>query len=407
MATVGVGALPASFTEPGGDRHLNGDVVNSRGRGMYLLGFVPVDGGLKTQPLGAPEPVTNSSGKSKRDKKSKLEAEEAGAAAEEAGAAVSSVVRGPAQWKRGRPVYEVGNYRNYYGYRYEEIDEDQRLGALAARLGDDLFRGLEVLDIGCNSGAVSLAVAQCYRARRVVGVDIDEGLVDAARQAAAEVKRGKRTEFRAEDILSSPLKRPPSMEPERFDVILCFSITKWVHFAHGDTGIRNLFKRCMKRLRPGGLFILEPQDWLSYKKKRHLTPEIRQNVASIEMRPEAFGDYLSSLGFVPAGTVECPESKPTGFSRRPILLFRRPAAAAAEGEGHGDTEDVPQDHQPNGNKVKEEEEDAPNKKKRRRDAAEESLQDPPKLSKQQKNGADEDDHALKPPKKRKGADDEQ
>ena len=35
-------------------------------------------------------------------------------------------------------------------------------------------------------------------------------------------------------------------------VVLCLSVTKWVHFAHGDTGLHNLFKRCFKRTRLWG-----------------------------------------------------------------------------------------------------------------------------------------------------------
>lgn len=386
---MGLLALPApSYTEPGGERRQNGELVISRGRGMHLLGFVPLAGGLKTHSLRAPDPVTNPHDKPKKDNSSKHDADRTDSAD-------PSVVRGPGHWKRGRPVYEFGNYKSYYGYRYEETDEDQRLAALAARLGDGLFRGLDVLDVGCNSGAVSLAVAQRYRAKRVVGVDIDEGLVEAARLASLEVKRGNRTEFRAEDFLSSPLRRPPNMEPERFDVILCFSVTKWVHFAKGDRGIRNLFKRVVKRLRSGGLFILEPQDWQSYKKKRHLTQEIRQNVAGIELRPEAFSEYLSSLGLVLEGTIEPPEGKPKGFSGRRILFFRRPVAADMEAEGDGDTVDLLQNHKSNGQKV-EEDEEAPKRRKRRGDIAE----DPPKLSKRRKDSAEEDAPAPKPRKKR-------
>jgi len=387
---MGLLALPASYTEPGGELRQNGEMVNSRGRGMHILGFVPVAGGLKTRSLRAPDPVTNPSEKPKKDKLRKQELEETGSVG-------SSVVRGPGHWKRGRPVYAFGNYKSYYGYRHEENEEDQRLAALTAHLGDDLFRKLEVLDIGCNSGIVSLAVAQRYRAKRVVGVDIDEGLVEAARLAATEVKRGNRMEFRAEDFLSSPLRRPPSMEPERFDVILCLSVTKWVHFTKGDRGIRNLFKRCVKRLRPGGLFVLEPQDWLSYKKKRHLTQEIRQNVASIELRPEAFGDYLSSLGLVLESTIEPPEGKPKGFSRR-ILLFRQPAAADVEAEGASDT-GLPPHNESNGDTV-EKEKNVPKLRKRCGDIAE----DPPKSCKRPKNPPEEDTHALKPRKKRRDVD---
>jgi len=80
----------------------------------------------------------------------------------------------------------------------------------------------------------------------------------------------------------------------------------------------------MKRLRPGGLLVLEPQDWASYKKKRHLTREIRDRVGSIQMPPEAFKDYLLGLGLEAAGKIKPKGDVIKGFER-PIRLFRKPA----------------------------------------------------------------------------------
>ena len=76
------------------------------------------------------------------------------------------------------------------------------------------------------------------------------------------------------------------------------SVTKWIHYHHGDSGVRNLFRKVQRALKPGGecsehvwslrvakllfysrcwrhvagLFLLEPQPWRSYKKKQRLTP---------------------------------------------------------------------------------------------------------------------------------------
>jgi len=50
------------------------------------------------------------------------------------------------------------------------------------------------------------------------------------------------------------------------------SVTKWIHYHHGDDGIRRLFQKIFSALRPGGIFLLEPQPWRSYKKKQNLTP---------------------------------------------------------------------------------------------------------------------------------------
>ena len=41
--------------------------------------------------------------------------------------------------------------------------------------------------------------------------------------------------------------------------ICSLQVTKWVHLNHGDAGVKLLFRKVFKMLRPGGLFILESQ----------------------------------------------------------------------------------------------------------------------------------------------------
>ena len=100
-------------------------------------------------------------------------------------------------------------------------------------------------------------------------------------------------------------------EDTGYDVIMCLSVSKWIHLNYGDTGILRLFDKVHSLLGTshvhkytrtshvtnvylciyismylveGGLFIFEYQGWLSYKKRKHLTPEIKVWYLSFETK---------------------------------------------------------------------------------------------------------------------------
>lgn len=51
-----------------------------------------------------------------------------------------------------------------------------------------------------------------------------------------------------------------------------FSLTKWIHLHHGDEGLKKFFRKVYRNLNPGGVFLVEPQDYATYVKRSKITP---------------------------------------------------------------------------------------------------------------------------------------
>lgn len=331
-----------------------------------------------------------------------------------------------------RKKFQYGNYNKYYGYRNPGLSEDPRIRVFKP----EWFQGKAVLDLGCNTGHLTLSIAKNWRPARIVGLDIDGSLIHAARQnirhylsevhtqqarrsgengeredergvakdkskenngekcehlameVAEKIKEKKQSDAenkstddgregesgKMEDgecvglpdgknsfpvslrISRGPIAAPPlpemsanSLPPgdfpanitfvkgnyvlesdsllltqrEEYDVILCLSVTKWVHLNWGDAGLKRLFHRVYRHLRPGGLFILEPQPWNSYSKRKKLTEDICKNYHSIRLRPDQFSSFLTTeVGFTSYELIGMPQNLSRGF-QRPIYLFHK------------------------------------------------------------------------------------
>lgn len=75
-------------------------------------------------------------------------------------------------------MFQYGSYSRNYGYRTPSLTADPRLAVFK----QDWFRGKKVLDVGCGTGHVTLAIARYWSPERVLGMDIDGALVRVARQ---------------------------------------------------------------------------------------------------------------------------------------------------------------------------------------------------------------------------------
>ncbi|KAH7910684.1 Bicoid-interacting protein 3-domain-containing protein [Hygrophoropsis aurantiaca] len=270
------------------------------------------------------------------------------------------------------PVH--GNYHGYYSKR--PSIRDPRLALLPA----DFFQAKRVLDVGCNEGWVTCEIAQTWGASQVIGVDIDDTLIRAAWKRrrtvwSLQAPSGIQSSEPSNDIdlsaISEPSQKrmrmslpsegnisdyfPASCEhiygplpipnhvrddhdfphnvsfraadwlhdeiPEDktpYDIIIAFSISKWIHLNSGDEGLLRFFERVHNALKLGGTFILEPQAWDTYAKARRMDDSLKENARNLKIRPNEFEIILQKIGF---GSVQHLGTTGEGGFHRPVDLY--------------------------------------------------------------------------------------
>jgi len=255
--------------------------------------------------------------------------------------------------KKGE-IYPHGNYHQYYGYRNQEKFTDYRIDLIDT----EWIRDQDVLDIGCNAGHLTLLLARDMRPRKIVGVDIDPALISYAQK---NIRHYCPTEKKFPESFASlygPLRAPyvntgqkssggkdfpenvvfiqgnyvfscdEYLDRQEYDTIIAFSITKWVHLNNSDQGLKRFFRRIFRQLRPGGRFLVEPQPWKSYQRRKKLTKEIEEIYPTLKFRPSQFNDFLTSIGFsdpvVLTNVKGSDNEKVKGFRGRDILMFSKP-----------------------------------------------------------------------------------
>jgi len=154
----------------------------------------------------------------------------------------------------------------------------------------------------------------------VLGVDIDEILIEDARRIAKEqgLDRGLRFElgdFMQEGWLEALSEREGQ---GKFEVVLLFSVTKWLHLHHGDEGMMRLFKSLYSFLPQGGVVVIEPQERENYARAVKKNKDLREVYKTIQFWPP-FEVEMSSVGFKLQQRQERVEG---GFSR-PLLVWRK------------------------------------------------------------------------------------
>ncbi|KAI9864040.1 MAG: hypothetical protein M1813_003356 [Trichoglossum hirsutum] len=104
--------------------------------------------------------------------------------------------------------------------------------------------------------------------------------------------------------------RNPQGDPPTYDVLLAFSVLKWIHIRAHDAGVTSFFQRCHAALVPTGKLVLEIQPWTSYVKavkkmgRAGAAAGTGDVLEGLRLRPDDFGDVLVEIGFLREGTLE-------------------------------------------------------------------------------------------------------
>ncbi|KAG0476080.1 hypothetical protein HPP92_012921 [Vanilla planifolia] len=267
--------------------------------------------------------------------------------------------------RKRKEIFVYGNYRKYYGYRLNHnVEKDPRLDVLKK----EWFENKECLDIGCNQGLVTIGIARRFRCRSIIGIDIDKGLIEDAKCNLRNTSRRRQSpgflvkttasnglvtkEFPEckvshisnEDSFCEPSSSSPmeqdllqrvvfrcenfveKMLPclEKYDTILCLSVTKWIHLNWGDDGLVTLFVKIWRLLKAGGILVLEPQPWSSYKRNRLVSETTKRNFSSIDIHPRLFREILlDKVGFRSADTITNGLPGTAAGFDRPIIVFQK------------------------------------------------------------------------------------
>ncbi|KAK1418557.1 hypothetical protein QVD17_27702 [Tagetes erecta] len=261
--------------------------------------------------------------------------------------------------KKKKEVAIFGNYRNYYSYRIDQgLEEDPRIKVMKK----EWFEGKNCLDIGCNSGVITITIAKKFGCQKILGIDIDSARVEEAywnlrrRVKMSEIKKHERVDkskdagtdgitdssdkmSQAESSGDSPdshLFDRVVFQKENFilgwsipgdkvyDTILCLSVAKWIHLNWGDEGLITLFSKVWRLLKPGGVFILEPQPWKSYMSNRQVSEVATTNYKNLKIFPDQFQEVLlDKIGFRMIENLSSSLSgSKTGFNRPILALWK-------------------------------------------------------------------------------------
>jgi len=152
-----------------------------------------------------------------------------------------------------------GNYTAYFQRRGGIEDAERRLSFFPS----NILTGKSILDVGCSSGEFTMLMAERFRPRSVIGIDIDKQLIDHANKRLQTEKSNYlllSDTYNAntkKKLIPRTVKRPSiansvnknckekdyphnvsfikctildsNIKSSSYDNIFCLSVVKWIH----------------------------------------------------------------------------------------------------------------------------------------------------------------------------------
>jgi SAM-dependent methyltransferase len=168
---------------------------------------------------------------------------------------------------------QFGNFINYYNFHPPEnrvnlFPED--IWEKGSTSDDSTASDLPfiVLDVGCNSGNLTLSIYQYLKQQIkrdiiILGIDIDPALIA---RANSNNEFANNIEYHELDIMKETNESTiqsflKSHGRQRFDAVFCLSVTMWIHLNHGDNGLECFIQKVADLSQ---VLIIEPQPWKCY-----------------------------------------------------------------------------------------------------------------------------------------------
>lgn len=170
---------------------------------------------------------------------------------------------------------QYGNFKNYY--QFNSASERVKLLPAANIWLEQMDPSLNVemkpylvLDVGCNCGVFTQLLhgflqAQLQRPVHVLGVDIDERLIERAQlenTCPASISYFCGDVLSADSFDATVASFLQQQQRDKFDAICCYSITMWIHLNHHDGGLQRFLSKLSGLAE---LLVVEPQPWKCYQ----------------------------------------------------------------------------------------------------------------------------------------------